>query len=418
MGTFVWAGGLRRLGATLGASTLATQSLLLFANNAQGAVAGVLFWTVAAHTYGVAAVGATTALVSSATLLGVLANLGAAPVALRYLPLAGRDARRLAAVTTLAPALVALVAGLLLAASPLGPRLSPGLPPGPLASLVPALIAAATTAALSLDSVATARGRAGLVLARGVAGGATRLALLLPLAWLGPSGLALVAAAGAGASALVGARLPARDERPAQLPPARELARFGATSYLSGLFSQTPQLLYPAMVAAVLSPAATGAFAFAWMVAALTMTLAPAVGSAAMARLAAQPAAAIAPAARRVALGAAGATAGLALAAWPAAMLYARVLPPEAAAGLGVALPALLVAAIVYAGVRVRSLALALAGRLRAQLALNGAVAAAALAGPALLLPRMGLAGLALGWLGAQLLGLLLPLPAARREQP
>ncbi|HWQ14123.1 MAG TPA: hypothetical protein VNL77_15095, partial [Roseiflexaceae bacterium] len=63
---------------------MAGGSALLFANALVGAGCGVIFWTLAAWRYDMAAVGLTSALASAAALVATLANLGLSAVVMRY----------------------------------------------------------------------------------------------------------------------------------------------------------------------------------------------------------------------------------------------------------------------------------------------------------------------------------------------
>ena len=270
-----------------------------------------------------------------------------------------------------------------------------------------ALLAAATVIGLVQDSIAIARGQAGAVLLRGVSAAGVRLALLLPAASWGATGL-LAAYYTAGALvALALGLVVGRGPAQAALGPApalRQLAGYSATSYLSGLCSQAPQLLYPVIIATQVSPTAAGAFAYAWMAAALLMALPPAVANVLLADLVRAGGAAdrrLRSATRTVTL----LTAGLALALGSVVWLAAPLVVPQGAAALRSDLPILLGSIVLYAVVRLQTMGLAYGEQFGRLLALNATVAVAAVALPLVLLPHWGVLGLEAGWLGSQLLG-------------
>ena len=81
----------RRLhGRALGMDILAVMS-----SSAATGVLGFAFWTAAARGYDAAEVGRASAIISSATLIAILANFSLGNLYERFLPLAGRDTHRL-----------------------------------------------------------------------------------------------------------------------------------------------------------------------------------------------------------------------------------------------------------------------------------------------------------------------------------
>ena len=390
-------------------ASVATDSLMLFANTLINAVLGVLYWTVAARQYDIAAVGFTSAVVSATTLIAMFSNLGLGPVVLRYLPVAGGGQRRLAVVSAMIPAAFALVVTTVLATAPAGPAIAAELQGRDLATtLLPIALTIATAVMLVQDSICIAQRRSGLVLLRGAGSAIVRFALLVPCARLGSLGLVAAFTAGVIAAVALGAsvwwRPPhAHDQHPTSL---RQMALYGATNYVSGIFSQTPQLLYPILIARYVSHGAAGAFAFVWMASSLLMALPPSVANVLLTRLVdrrdqeRQ--------IRTVICVMVVVCTALACVMFVAVALYARIVLPAAADDIQAFLPILLASTVLYAIVRLQSMTFALRPKMSRLLVLNGCVALAAVGLPILLLPRFGVQGLEAGWLLSQLAGVAL----------
>ncbi len=416
-GSLPW--GLERLPSlpSLGNAT-AGDSVYLFINSLVQAGLGVVFWVVAAHLYTLATVGFTSAIVSGSLLISTVANLGLSAVVVRYLPIAGRRGRRLAVVAVAVPGVLALVATLILGLAPFPLSLAaelrrhgaPGL-------MLPAVLSSATAAMMVQDSVYIARRQSVRVLLRGTIAAVVRFALLAPLVSLGELGLLTGFAAGVACAAVLGMSAWSDYEYPSagQLPALRALGAYSLSNYLSGLFTQAPQMLYPVLIASEVSHRAAGAFAFAWMPAALLMTLPPAVANVSLAHLVRHPekAPSYVPQAMKgmvILTGAAAVLAGVAVA------VFARVAIPMVATEVQSYLPLLLGGVILFALVRLQSMVFSLYAWLRVLLLQNAAVAGAAILFPLLLLPRYGVLGLEVGWLLSQSVGVIAGQVLQRRQ--
>jgi O-antigen/teichoic acid export membrane protein len=387
--------------------SVATGAALLFANTLIGATLGVVFWTLAAHTYDLAAVGLASATIGSALLVATLTNLGLTAMVIRYLPVAGRAGVGLCRLALILPGLLALGIAPLLGFVPGLGGLIRALPATtPAIGTLLALLAAATVIGLVQDSIAVARGQAGAVLLRGVSAALVRLGLLWPAATWGATGLLAAYTAGALVALVLGlmvGRTPA-GAATGPAPALRQMAGYSATSYLSGLCSQAPQLLYPVIIATQVSATAAGAFAYAWMAAALLMALPPVVANVVLADLVRTSGAAEArlrAATRTVTLLTAGLAAALGIAVW----LVAPLVVPQGAEALRSDLPILLGSIVLYAVVRFQTMSFAYAEQFGRLLVLNATVAAAAVVLPLLLVAHWGVLGLEAGWLGSQALG-------------
>src|SRR4051812_14952080 len=98
---------------------VASGAALLFANTLISAILSVLFWALAARLYDLAAIGLTTAMISAATLVATIANLGISGAVVRFLPVIGTHARRLCIAATLIPGTLALAIGGIVILTPL-----------------------------------------------------------------------------------------------------------------------------------------------------------------------------------------------------------------------------------------------------------------------------------------------------------
>lgn len=376
----------------LRADPLQRDASALVGNAVLGAVAGFLFWLVAARTASPAEVGAAAATVSAFTLAALLGRMGADAVLVRHLPRLAAGARRsllrrVYAATVLASAGAAVA------------LLALGVVPGEPVRLLFVASAVAIAAAWALDARFLAERRAGLSFARNAVFHGSRLALVaVPLVGIGLADAWAVAAALSLVVAFV-ARPHAPDigEVSVGVPWRTALANHTAT-----VLDFLPALAMPLVVAASEGAEANAAFYVAWTLAAVPLLAARAVGQATFAELA-------------------GGAAPGALA--RAARLQATVVVPAVVAGLlagpwalgifgasyGAAWPVLAVLLLALVPAAVNALAVA---RLRAEdrrvplIALSGSVAFVSLAATALLLPRLGLFAPALAWFGANVLAL------------
>lgn len=396
-----------RVGWRVRSAPLATNAAFLFANAIVGALLGVLFWTVTARFYNLAAIGLTSAVVSAATLIATFSNLGLSAVVVRYLPVAGETDFRLRIVATLIPGLIAPGAVVVLSLMPAGQTLITDLQHQDVAT--PSLfVVMAVAMAISFvqDSVFIARRQAGLVLLRGVAATIVRFALLAPLARFGELGLVGLFVAGAIVSVALGGSVWRREVGSIGACPAsvRQMAAYGMTNYVSGLLAQAPPMLYPILIATQVSHAAAGAFNFAWMPAALLMTLPPSAANVLLAQLVCHPDKTSRQLQTTIRLIVA-VTALMAFGIYICIVLIAPLWLPEGADDVRAFLPILLGGVVLFAVVRLHSMILSWRERLRALFVFNGVVAVVAIGLPIAALPRWGVIGLEAGWLLSQLVG-------------
>lgn len=384
-----------------------TNSTMLFITTMLNAALGAVFWTLSARLYGVGAVGFTTALAATASLVATGSNVGLGPIVLRFAPVLGDRVWRLCLLALLLPAMIALIVTLGLLMGPFNLTITTILRgQTPFLTVVDVLLVVATALMLVQDNICIARRQARLVLLRNVGSSAAQFALLVPCLRWGSAGLVLAFASGTLASVALGASTWLRPKPELVQQPVRlgQMARYGATSYLSGLLSQTPQLLYPGLIAVHVGHRAAGAWAFAWMSTALLMALAPSVANVLLTQAVRQATTATTDLRRtaRIVVSGTAVLGGIAMLVVP---VFAHFVLPQATREITVFLPLLLVSAVAYAHIRLRSMEFALKGHLGSHLVLNGAVALTAVGLPLLWLPHWGILGLEAGWLVSQLVG-------------
>ena len=253
----------------------------LVANTAGTAAIGFAYWAVAAHLYDRQALGRSSALVSALIFLSSFAQLNLANTLPRFLPAAGRSARRLIIYSYGASTLTSLVVGI--AFVTVLPRLSSQWQfldrSAPLAVLFVAALVVWGVFALE-DAALTGLHRAVVVPAENTAYGVGKLLLLIGVAWLLPSAgifvswvvplVALVPAI----NWLIFRRylkspspyLPDPAVGVARLRP-REVIRFASVDYVGTLFGQAAGSLLPLLVLSVLGAAANGNFYVAYTLA-------------------------------------------------------------------------------------------------------------------------------------------------------
>jgi O-antigen/teichoic acid export membrane protein len=385
---------------------VASGAALLFANTLISATLSVLFWALAARLYDLAAIGLTTAMISAATLVATIANLGISGAIVRFLPVIGKHTRRLCIVATLIPGTLALAISGIMILTPLQQTI---VAPGGvqlLAALIPVVAAAGIGVVMVQDSMFIARRQTGMVLLRGIASILIRFALLAPLAGLGALGLSIGFVAGTLVALLIGGGVWANSQGKGQETISlRQIAAYSGSQYISGLLTQAPQMIYPVLVAAQVSHVAAGAFGFAWMAATLVMALPPAAANVLLTQLVRDPNATELQV-RRASHMIIGVTALLATGVLGAGLLVAGILAPAAADQMRLLLPMLMISSVLFAAVRLQSMELSLRGRLRQLLGLNALVALSALSLPPLFLAWWGMQGLEAGWMLSQALGI------------
>ena len=262
---------------------LVADSLLLVAAGGITGLLGLAFWAATARSYPTAEVGRASAIISSAVVLCSLANLSLGSMFERFLPLAGRRASGLLVRAHLLTASLALLLGV--AFLLLGPR-EQLFPSTTEAFAFPLLVAALAAFALQ-DQVVVGLGRARWAALKNTAHSVAKLVAVVALA-VTASGAAVVAAWGvsaAGAALVVAiavrhrlrSRTDARDA--ARLPARRELVAYFGASYGINTVAQVAPLAVPLVVVARLGTEENAYFALTWsLVWALAMLLYVVVG--------------------------------------------------------------------------------------------------------------------------------------------
>jgi O-antigen/teichoic acid export membrane protein len=253
------------------------------------AVAGFLYWALAARLFTASELGLAAALISTITFLSGLAQLNLRPGLARFVPVAGRRAGRLVAAAYLASSAAAVVACLLvLSGAPLFDRLQE-------VTAMSRDLAAAAFLVLAVliwtlfalqDGVLIGLRRATWLPAENGAFSLAKLGLLAVLAalgfeavtailasWIVPMALAVI-----GVNLLLFFRLlpfrAASSAGDAQAPAAREVASFLAGDYVASLFNLAYVTLPPVIVVASAGPEAGGYFYVVWIIV-TTMILVP-----------------------------------------------------------------------------------------------------------------------------------------------
>ena len=254
----------RRLhGRALGMDILAVMS-----SSAATGVLGFAFWTAAARGYDAAEVGRASAIISSATLIAILANFSLGNLYERFLPLAGRDTHRLVRHGTTFALGAAVLFGVVFVL--VGPR--DELFPHPVEmALFPVAVAVLSVYALQ-DQVLVGLGRARMIATKNIGQSTTKLLAVIALIPVA-TGAAIVwswvlpAAVITGVIAVVVIRRESRRRAgtPA-LPPRRELFHFFASSYAINSVDVTVPLLVPLIVVAQLGTEMNAYFSMCWLV--------------------------------------------------------------------------------------------------------------------------------------------------------
>ncbi|MBM9469355.1 lipopolysaccharide biosynthesis protein [Nakamurella leprariae] len=261
----------------------AVSSLSLAAASLINGVLGLVFWAAAAHSYTVSEVGRGSAAISTATMLAALANLSLGGMYERFLPVAGRRARpAIAASSALAFALALVLAAGFVLIGPSERILTTPLERWSFPLFVGALSAFALHDNLlvglhlarwaALKNVVHAVVKLGLVIALG----ATATGFSIVVAWIVPAAVMAVAV-------LVWVfgwwlRRPEYAADP-DLPPNRELWHFFGSTYGLTVIASLPALVTPLVVVQSLGTEANGYFTMAWTLSsALLLLLGTVVG--------------------------------------------------------------------------------------------------------------------------------------------
>ncbi|MGE2834432.1 AMP-binding protein [Mycobacterium sp. SMC-4] len=229
---------------------------------------GFVFWTVAARGYSTAEVGRASAIISSASLIAILANFSLGSLYERFLPLAGRHTQRLVRNGTVFVVCAALMFGVVFVF--VGPRaqLFPNVTE---AVAFPLFVAVLAVYALQ-DQVLIGLGRARTIATKNITQSTAKLiavAALIPLAtgaaivwsWVLPAAVITAAIA-----FIVIRKEAARHRGTSTLPGRRQLVEFFASSYLINAVAVTVPLLVPLVVVAQLGTEMNAYFSMCWLV--------------------------------------------------------------------------------------------------------------------------------------------------------
>jgi O-antigen/teichoic acid export membrane protein/glycosyltransferase involved in cell wall biosynthesis len=257
--------------AAFRANHLLVGSTTLQVNAALLSALGFVFWVIAARLYASSSIGLYAGLNAGATILGTVAALGWPLTVIRFLP-TERHQRRLILIMILSVLLLgtAIVGVVELVA---GPFLFPALNiPTGVTDGVLTLIMVMVSSIGSVVSAALVSQRATrTVLITTVIGAIVRIASLLPLVFLGTTGL-IIAATGGGVLAAVLAsvalwrRLPASSGPWGSLERTVGYIRYSATGYVAMVFGILPSTVVPLIVLGSLGARRTGWFSIAFLV--------------------------------------------------------------------------------------------------------------------------------------------------------
>lgn len=394
---------LLRNGALLTLASLATSAL------------GAAYWSLAGLRYDVATVGRNYSAISMMMFLAGVSQLNLADVLVRFTPSAGRNTRRVILFAYLAAVCTALVAsiGFVL----LAPRLSPGLAflHRPAAGGV-FVLATVTYAIFALqDGALTGLRRAGWVLAENALFSVAKLVAVLVLSlaastdgilvsWM----IALLVSLAFTNTYLFGFAVPAR-EAELKLPDAiqptdstKGVVRYTALTYLGGLFWLAVSTLPQVLILNTLGASASAYFSISWVITTMLYVVSANMGSSLVVESAGDPrrlGKAVRTVLRHAGVLLLAAVAGLVLAAPLVLRLFGPDYPSHATELLRLlALSALpnLVTATALASYRVHR-------RLWSFVVVYGVLCSIILVLCVVLVPRMGLPGMGVAFLGAQL---------------
>lgn len=247
---------------------LGVDIVAVMTSSAATGVLGFAFWTAAARGYDTTEVGRASAIISSATLIAILANFSLGSLYERFLPLAGEHTQRLVRTGTAFVAAAALLFGAVFLLA--GPREE--LFPRTLEmALFPASVAILAVYALQ-DQVLIGLGRARTIAVKNIGQSTTKLIAVVALIPVG-AGAAIVwswilpaAFITAAVAYLVIRRESLRCNGTPSLPARRELFGFFASSYAINAVGITVPLLLPLIVVAKLGTEMNAYFSMCWLV--------------------------------------------------------------------------------------------------------------------------------------------------------
>ncbi|HWH13824.1 MAG TPA: oligosaccharide flippase family protein [Miltoncostaeaceae bacterium] len=368
---------------------------------------GLLFWVVAARSVDAATVGVAAALFSLVMLVSGLSQLSLNNVLMRFVPVAGRRARRLVALSYAAAAgSTLLISTAVAATAPMWSDDLAFLGRDPLWAMSFVLATAAWSVFVLQDGALAGARAAKWVAVEAVAFSVARIALLVPLAVAGVAGVFAAAVVPAvvalvPVNLLLFARLLTAGGTPDGILRRRDVSRFAASNYAGSLFAAVSTFALPLVVAASESPRDVAYFYAAWNVAIGLQLVAASMMSSLVVEAARSPDA-LADHARTALRGAMrlvapAAVALVALAPWVLAV-FGGDYADEAAWSLRIlalsALPNVVIALAVGAA-RVLQ-------RLRLLVGLQAATCLLGVGASALLARRYGITGASIGWAAGQ----------------
>lgn len=254
----------------------------LMANSVVGALLGFVFWIVAARFYLPAEVGLAAALIAAMSLLATLSRLGMGFGLVRFLPAAGERSSQMINTCLTIGSLTSIVVGVIFLA---GLQIwSPALAfirehPVYIAAFLAFTVV--YTLSVLLDNVFIAKRTAKFIFIKNIIAGVLKVPLpIVFAAFFGAFGIfssaGLAMAAGLGIALLW--FLP-RVQRGYLLFPAlrreviNDIVPYSLGNYIAGLLSMVPTLLYPLMVVNILGAEQNAYFYIAWAIASIAFTI-------------------------------------------------------------------------------------------------------------------------------------------------
>ena len=373
---------------------------------------GLLYWVVAARLFDPATVGVNSVALSTMQLLGGVAHLNLTQALLRFGPVAGRQTRRLMLACYAVASLVATLVGLgyALGARTWAPQMVDAVGYGPL--LVFFAVATPVWAIFTMqDYLLTALKRATVVPLENLVFAVGKIGLLAAAVGLGYVGgiaaswvlATIVIVVGVNAWLLVRVIPRVAVGEPAGLRP-RMIARFVRSDYAGATLWQLAMYGIPALVLARLGAEDAAVYGIVWTIAISLYLIPSGMGQSMIAHTAGDPARADAARramVRRSLMLVVPAATVLAVGAYPVLWLFGAQYAQRGAWALALAalsaIPQVVTASTV-AQARVQQ-------RMRVLVAVPGTLAVAVLVGAWLVMPVLGITGVALSWLVVQLVG-------------
>jgi O-antigen/teichoic acid export membrane protein len=416
----------RVTGAVARINPVHRDGLALVLSSGLTSAVGLLYWVVAARLFDPATVGINSVALSTMMLLGGVSHLNLTQALLRFGPVAGRHTRRLVLVGYGIAAAVAALVGLGYAAgAPIwAPQMVDAVGHGPLL-LFFAVATPAWAIFILQDYVLTALKRATVVPLENLVFALLKIGLLGLAAALGyVGGIAaswvlgtVVIVVAVNAWLLLRAFPQRRAEEPAEPLRPRAIAQFVRSDYAGATLWQVALNGLPALVLARLGAADAAVYGIVWTIT-ISLYLIPAgMAQSMIAHTAGDPATAAAARqamVRRSLTLVVPAALVLAVASYPVLWLFGEHYAQRGAWALTLAalsaVPQVVTAATV-AQARVQQ-------RMAVLVAVPGSIAVAVLTSAWLLMPYLGITGVALSWLGVQSVAAFVILARSRRRPP